>query len=263
MINVLRSKHHAVWEPPRIGEAEGTFEPYASYPEPVPLDCDPEAIKKVTAKLSSSARLIGTDALTFRKWLLRFGLASRKLRQEFALWLEWMIICHPLWAVIHAILAGHLTGYDKKTDTYPLNINEAFRCLMVNTVVHLEDPKALEACEISNVAAGISSGIEELIHTLRESWDVAYLETAPPPALVLPPAALAIAVAPQAVRVFQWGPRPPAPLPSIAPFRPTCSATQRRRKHYSKVCNGVSGGSTKSIIAAIVWQIITEESEPH
>ena len=76
-------------------EAEGTSKPYASRPEPVPLDCYPEVIAEVATNLSNSTELNGTDAVSLWNWLLRFGSASRGLQQEFALWVEWMANYHP------------------------------------------------------------------------------------------------------------------------------------------------------------------------
>ena len=176
--------------------------------------------------------------------------------------MEWFANCHPPpWAAIRALRAGRLIGFDKKPGVRPLGIGEAFYRLLAKVVVHLEGKKASEACGISNVAAGISSGIEGLIHALREPRDAAYPEADPP--LPPPPQPVVPVVAPRVLRRSRWGPRLTAtPPPVVTAFLPALSRSQKRRgrkkRREAAVAAAAAGGTAANDGAAAAVAIVQE-----
>ena len=76
---VLRSKHPDA----RIPKPE-SLPHYAHTPNFVEVDITVDAVEKVARRLSGSAGLGGTDSHALKHWLLRFGVASLKLREALA-----------------------------------------------------------------------------------------------------------------------------------------------------------------------------------
>ena len=70
VLDVLHEKHPAMRDPDLTGPNPGTFEPYASIPDAMPLNIMATDVEKVASKLSGSAGPIGVNAVDLRYWLL-------------------------------------------------------------------------------------------------------------------------------------------------------------------------------------------------
>jgi hypothetical protein len=71
---------------------------YAHTPDFVEVDITADAVEKVSQRLSDSAGLGGTDSHALKHWLLRFGVASLKLREALADFMDWLSNGFPPWA---------------------------------------------------------------------------------------------------------------------------------------------------------------------
>jgi hypothetical protein len=108
VLEVLCKKHPDLREPPLVGQTNGAFEPYESAPQSVPVDITAELIEEVAPKLSGAAGPGGTDSVTLRNWLLRYGAASKQLRLELASLGSWIVSSNPSWA---AYTRNEITPY--------------------------------------------------------------------------------------------------------------------------------------------------------
>ncbi len=97
----LESKHqHA-----RTPDASSLTK-YPITPDFVDVDICEETVGTVARRLSGSAGLGGTDSHALQHWLLRFGVASRKLRTALAEFTDWLSNNFPLWPAHRALMAG-------------------------------------------------------------------------------------------------------------------------------------------------------------
>ena len=87
-------------------ESHGAFEHYSSVPEPVGLTITEIDVATVAARLSGAAGPSGTDSVDLRNWLLCFGTASERLRQELARFTKWLANSSPSWAAYRALMAA-------------------------------------------------------------------------------------------------------------------------------------------------------------
>jgi hypothetical protein len=72
----------------------------------VNVDVTEDTVKTVAQRLSGSAGVGGTDSHALQHWLLRFGVASRKLRSVVAKLAEWLSNGFPPWAAYQAFMGG-------------------------------------------------------------------------------------------------------------------------------------------------------------
>ena len=137
VLDVLRSKHPAMRDPaPDLSDPDrGSFEPYDSVPEPVPLVITGDVVEEVASHLSGGAGPGGTDAIDLKNWLLRFGAESEQLRDSLASIAEWMANDSPSWAAYRALMACQLVALDKSPGVRPVGIGEVYRRLMAKCVI--------------------------------------------------------------------------------------------------------------------------------
>jgi hypothetical protein len=96
---VLRSKHPDA----RIPKPE-SLPTYAHTPGFVKVDITADAVQKVARRLSGSAGLGGTESHALKHWLLRFGVASLKLREALTDFTDWLSNGFPpCWAGYRAL----------------------------------------------------------------------------------------------------------------------------------------------------------------
>jgi hypothetical protein len=102
---ILRSKHPDA----RIPKPE-SLPHYAHTPNFVKVNITVDAVKKVARRLSGSAGLGGTDSHALKHWLLRFGVASLKLREALADCTDWLSNGFLPWAGYQALMSGLRPG---------------------------------------------------------------------------------------------------------------------------------------------------------
>ena len=93
VVNVLQEKHLAP-----IASDVGVLEEYDVVLEFVPIDITENAFKQVSGRLTGAADPGGIDAAGLQQWLLRFGVASQRLRRAVAsrrLPAGWRTTSHP------------------------------------------------------------------------------------------------------------------------------------------------------------------------
>jgi hypothetical protein len=100
----LESKHPNAWIP-----EVASLPKYTITPDFVDVSIYEESDKKVAQQLSGSAGLGGTDGHALQHWLLRFGMASQKLRKALAEVTNWLANDFPPWPAYRALMAGQLS----------------------------------------------------------------------------------------------------------------------------------------------------------
>jgi hypothetical protein len=173
VIDILRSKHPKMRDPaPDLEDPDrGSFEEYPSIPEPLPLEITDEVVSVVGSRLSGGAGPGGTDAVSLRNWLLRFGKESEALRLEFAKLAEWLANSHPPWAAYRGLMACRLVALDKDPGVRPIGIGEIYRRLLAKCLLKVAGAEATAAAGNLNLCAGLAAGIEGAVHAVREAWE--------------------------------------------------------------------------------------------
>ena len=87
---MLREKHPDLRVPELEKEDWASFEEYGECGTSIPLDCSPEIVEEVAAKLRGGAGPGSVDAIAMSNWLLWHGKYSQVLREELAAWTEWL-----------------------------------------------------------------------------------------------------------------------------------------------------------------------------
>ena len=173
VLEVLRGKHPPMRDPaPDLEDPDrGSFEPYPSLPEPVPVEITGDVVEKVASKLSGAAGPGGTDAIDLRNWLLRHGAESEFLRNSLASIAEWLANESPPWAAYRALMACRLVALDKSPGVRPVGIGEVYRRLLAKCVLEAVGHQATAAAGNLNLCAGLPAGIEGAIHAVRQEMD--------------------------------------------------------------------------------------------
>ena len=114
VLDVLKSKHPPLRDPTELGSEDGVFEPYPALPKAMPLCITQDVVETVASKLSGAAGPGGTDGEELKSWLLWYGSHSQSLRDEFAIFTNWLANDHPPWAAYRAFMACRLVALDKQ-----------------------------------------------------------------------------------------------------------------------------------------------------
>jgi hypothetical protein len=165
VLSVIESKHPNA----RTPNAD-TLTAYPDLPDFVDLDITEDSIEVTARRLSGGAGLGGTDAHALQQWLLRFGKASRTLRQASAEMVDWLANTFPPWASYRALMAGRLVALDKCPGVRPIGIGETWRRLAAKATLLSSGREAKELCGIDQLCAGLEAGIEGGIHAIDELW---------------------------------------------------------------------------------------------
>jgi hypothetical protein len=181
VVEVLRSKHPDLREPPSVGSETGAFEPYDVEPTAIPVDITADDVESVATRLSGAAGPGGTDAVDLRNWLLRFGKESAALREEMASWTAWLANGHPPWAAYRALMAARLVALDKQPGVRPVGIGEIYRRLFAKCLLKAIGSQATAACGNYNLCAGLPAGIEGAVHAVRSVYEAQEAASRPPP----------------------------------------------------------------------------------
>ena len=91
------------------------------------VDITEDTVAKVARRLSGSAGLGGTDSHALKHWLLRFGVASTKLRVALAEFTDWLSNGFPPWAGYRGLMSGRLCALDKCPGVRPVGVGETWR----------------------------------------------------------------------------------------------------------------------------------------
>jgi len=170
---VMQDKHPAGRDPGQeIGRSDTAFEPYEEGPpDSVPVEVTAEIVESVASKLSGGAGPGGTDAVTLQNWLLRYGVASERLRISLASLGAWLANGNPPWAAYRALRACRLVALDKQPGSRPVGIGEIYSRLFAKCVLQLVGLEATHACGSLNLCVGLKSGIEGAVHAVQSLWD--------------------------------------------------------------------------------------------
>ena len=166
VIEVLREKHPDLRVPDLADEEWASFEEYDECGTSIPLDCSPEIVEEVAAKIRGGAGPGSVDAIAMSNWLLRHGKFSQVLREELAAWTEWLCNCTPPFAAYRALMACRLVALDKQPGVRPLGIGEIFRRAIAKCALKVCGEDAKAACGSANLCAGLEAGIEGAIHSV-------------------------------------------------------------------------------------------------
>ena len=106
-------------------------------PEMVPVDIIDDVVTAVAGRLSGGAVTGGTDLVSLQNWLLRFGVASKKLRLLVAEFGEWLLNGRPPWAAYRAMMSGRLIALKKNSGIRPVGIGETWRRLLAKCLLQV------------------------------------------------------------------------------------------------------------------------------
>jgi hypothetical protein len=178
----------------------GSLEAYPSTPQPLPLEITDEVVPIVASRLSGGAGPGGTDAVSLRNWLMRFGKESEALHLELAKLADYLANSHPPWAAYRALMACRQVTLDKDPGVRPIGIGEVYHHLFAKCILKIASGQATTAAGNLNLCAGLATDIEGTVHAVREAWEKPL--GLPPPFPSEPPSRAAA---------------PPPPPPDIPP----------------------------------------------
>ena len=167
--DVLASKHPDARTPEALSLHQCKITP-----DFVDVDVTEDTVETVARRLSGSAGLGGTDSHALQHWLLRFGIASRKLRSVVAKLAEWLSNGFPPWAACRALMGGRLCGTDEGPGggVRPICIGKIWRRLLAKCLLSVAGAEAKEACGMDQLCAGLEAGTEGGIHAMQNLWDL-------------------------------------------------------------------------------------------
>ena len=127
VIDILREKFPKIRIPDMDanGKVPG-FEEYSNCSVAPPHTSCGESILETVRKLHGAAGPGGVDALQLQSWVIRHGTASENLRQELALWSEWLANESPPFAAYRALNAKRALALDKLPGVRPIGIGEVY-----------------------------------------------------------------------------------------------------------------------------------------
>ena len=88
--DVLQEKHPNMRVTPVEKTTCADFEEYKEVPELVPIDFSENDVTWVAYKLSGISRMMGSEAIELRNWLLCYGCASEEFRAVATNLADWM-----------------------------------------------------------------------------------------------------------------------------------------------------------------------------
>ena len=98
-------------------------------------------------------------------WLTRYGNQSTELREEMAIWAEWLRReKHVCWTAIRRLMTRRLVGLDKQPGVRPVGIGNAWLRCVSKVVVKECGHEAKMACGSTQLCAGLEAGIEGALH---------------------------------------------------------------------------------------------------
>lgn len=165
VIDVLHSKH----PDPRVTQ-QSTLTDYESLPAVIPVRISEETVDTIARRLSGSAGPGGTDAINLQHWLLRHGMMSQKLQTSLAKFATWLATTNVPWAAIRALMSARLIGLDKNPGVRPVGVGDIWRRITAKCIIHACGNEATLACGSDQLCAGLRSGIEGAIHSMRVLW---------------------------------------------------------------------------------------------
>ena len=131
----------------------------------------------VAGKLSGADGPSGMDAMAFQSWLLRFVQASAIIKEEITAWPDWISNESPPCKAYHAIMSVRLVSLEKSQGVRTVEIREVCRRLFAKLFLQSGGAQSEKAYGSVNLCAGLESGIEEAIHTVREREELSRGET--------------------------------------------------------------------------------------
>ena len=154
ILEVLCSKHPKLHNPP-VDDLYGSFEPYSTTPTTIAAVVSSNVIEVISPKLSGSCGPSGVDGNDLGSWLLCYGGASAKLRNEMATFTNWIADGSPPWAAIRALMACCLVALDKQPGTDLVGVGEIFCNLVAKSLIYTVRAQATQACSTFNLCAGL------------------------------------------------------------------------------------------------------------
>jgi hypothetical protein len=133
----------------------------------LPMDCTSKDLEALALRMSGSAGPSSFDAAMLRNYLLQYGRASSKLRQEMADWVEWLSNESPPWAAYRVLMCRRLVALDKQPGVPPVAIEEIWhQCIVRGDLAGL-GAQAKGACGSIQLCAGLEAGIKGVLHAVR------------------------------------------------------------------------------------------------
>jgi hypothetical protein len=168
IINMLREKH-----PKSRVPSDEDFNEHPGAPdclESMPIYCFEECVAKVAARLSGGAGPCGIDAIILKNWLLCHGIQSEHLRDGMATWVDCLSNSLPSYAGYPAVNTVCTVALNKTPGVQPLGIGESWMRLWLHCSHTKMKVAATNACGNTQLCAGLQSGIEANLHTIRAIW---------------------------------------------------------------------------------------------
>ena len=131
-----------------------------------------DTVTKVASRLSGSCGLGGTDGPALKDWLLRHREPSGELREAFIKLINWQANTNIPWAAIRALNSNRGLALEKDSGgVRPIGIGNIERRFMAKCVIAVAGPTATEAAGTTQLAVGLTAGIEGAIHAARRLWE--------------------------------------------------------------------------------------------
>ena len=127
-------------------------------------------VGNVAHRIQGSAGPTGCDSFHWQDILLRFGSHSARLRDAVAGLTRHLANSLVEWDSVQALLANRLIALDKCPGIRPIGVGETLRRIIGKTVCMLTRDDAESVCGVSQLCAGLQSGIEGAIHTARDMF---------------------------------------------------------------------------------------------
>ena len=84
-------------------------------------------------------------------WLKQYGRFSKFLREEIALFVEWLSNESPSWAAIKAFMVGRLLALNKLPGILPLGCGKTLSCLFAKCLLHVAMSEAELTCGTGHI----------------------------------------------------------------------------------------------------------------
>ena len=125
VIEVLRNKHPKMRRPERERESWASFKAYTVPRQGVPIDCNQSLVEVVGGGMGGGAGPNSVDRIAFRHYLLSYKVHSLHLREELALWVEFLGNNIVPYAAHRTLETGRLSALDKQPGVRPIRVASA------------------------------------------------------------------------------------------------------------------------------------------
>ena len=117
----------------------------------VPVDSTEAMVATVEQRLLGLSEPGGVDSISLQHWMIRFGVASLRIRPIVGEFGDWMSNVCPPWVDYRALMYGRLIVLDKCPGVRLVGVEETWRRMMAKRVLVVTGAEAKEACGMKHL----------------------------------------------------------------------------------------------------------------